>query len=95
MSHLRTGFKNGKEARIIVCVAGANQKGYATNCELLYSGNFCESNQFLFCIKMLSKFFVQMLRDMCLLFVKTVLVVVIIKRTVIPLYTFHKCIVIA
>ena len=40
------GFKNEKEARILV--AGANQKGYATSCELLYT-NFCERNQFLFC----------------------------------------------
>ena len=84
------GFKNEKEARIIV--AGANQKGYATSCELLYT-NFCERNQFLFCWKRLSKFFVQMLRDMCLLFVKTV--VVIIKSTAVPLNTLHKCMVIA
>ena len=34
-----------------------------------------------------------MLRDMCLLFVKTV--VVIIKSTVVPLNILHKCIVIA
>ena len=84
------GFKNEKEVRIIV--AGVNQKGYATSCELLYT-NFCERNQFLFCLKRLSKFFVQMLRDMCLLFVKTV--VVIIKSTAVPLNTLHKCIVIA
>ena len=59
---------------------------------LLYT-NFCERNQFLFWIKRLSKFSVQMLWDMCLLFVKTL--VVIIKSTVVPLYTLHKCIVIA
>ena len=35
------GFKNEKEA--IIIVAGANQKGYATSCELLYT-NFCERN---------------------------------------------------
>ena len=85
------GFKNEKEARILV--AGANQKGYATSCELLYT-DFCERNQFLFCLKRFSKFFfVQMLRDMRLLFVKTV--VVIIKSTVVPLNILHKCIVIA
>ena len=84
-------FKNEKEARILV--AGANQKEYATRCELLYT-DFCEPNQFFFCLKGLSKqFFVHMLRDMCLLFVKTV--VVIIKSTVVPLNILHKCIVIA
>ena len=84
------GFKNEKEERILV--AGANQKGYATSCELLYT-DFCERNQFLFCLKRYQSFFVQMLRDMCLLFVKTV--VVIIKSTVVPLNILHKCIVIA
>ena len=64
------GFKNEKEARIIV--ADANQKGYATSCEL----------------KRLSKFSAQMLPDMCLWFVKTV--VVIIKSTVVLLYPLHK-----
>ena len=72
--------------------AGANQKGYAASCELLYT-NFCERNQFLVCIKRLSKFSVQMLRDMYLIFVKTV--VVIIKSTEVPLNTLHKCKVIA
>ena len=48
------GFKNEKEARILVC--GANQKGYATSYELLYT-DFCERNQFLFSLKSLSKFF--------------------------------------
>ena len=60
--------------------------------ELLYT-NFCERIQFLFYIKRLSKFSVQMLWDMCLLFVKTL--VVIIKSAVVSLYTLHKCIVIA
>ena len=62
------------------------------DCDVLYK-NFCERNQFLFCIKMLSKFSVQILRDMGLLFVKTV--VVIIKSTEVLLNTLHKCIVIA
>ena len=44
------GFKNEKEAKIIV--AGGNQKGYTASCDLLYT-NFCERNQFLFCIKRL------------------------------------------
>ena len=35
------GFKNEREERILV--AGANQKGYATSCELLYT-DFCERN---------------------------------------------------
>ena len=87
----KRGFKNEKEARIIL--AGANQKAYATSCVLLYT-NYCERNLFLFCIKKLSKFSVQMLRDVCLLFVKTV-VVFIINSTVVPLYTLHKCIVTA
>ena len=47
------GFKNEKEARIIV--AGTNQKGYATSCELLYT-NFCERNHFLFCTKRYQRF---------------------------------------
>ena len=59
---------------------------------MLYK-NFCERNQFLFCIKRLSKFSVQILREMCLLIVKTV--VVIIKSAEVPLNTLHKCIVIA
>ena len=58
--------------------AGAYQKGYAASCELLYT-NFCDRNEFLVCIKRLSKFSVQMLRDMYLIFDKTV--VVIIKST--------------
>ena len=79
MSHCEQGFKNEKETRIIV--AGANQKGYAASCDPLCS-NFCERNQFLVCIKRLSKISVHMLRDMYLLFVKTV--VVIIKSTDVP-----------
>ena len=47
------GFKKEKEARIII--AGANQKGYVISCELLYR-NFCERNQFLFCIKVIKVF---------------------------------------
>ena len=39
----------------------------AASCELLNT-NFCERNQFLVCIKRLSKFSVQMLRDMYLIF---------------------------
>ena len=57
----------------------------AASCELLNT-NFCERNQFLVCIKRLSKFSVQMLRDMYLN---------IIKSTEVPLNTLHKCKVIA
>ena len=64
----------------------------AASCELLNT-NSCERNQFLVCTKRLSKFSVQMLRDMYLIFVKTV--VVIIKSTEVPLNTLHKCKVIA
>ena len=47
---------------------------------------FLERNQYLFSIRRLSKFSVQILRDsVCLLFVKTV--VVIIKSTEVPLNT--------
>ena len=61
----------------------------AVSCELLNT-NFCERNQFLVCIKRLSKFSVQMLRDMYLIFVKTV-VVIIKSTTEVPLNTLHKC----
>ena len=92
VSHLRTGFQNWKRGKIRMQALIKRDMLLAASCELLNT-NFCERNQFLVCIKRLSKFSVQMLRDMYLIFVKTV--VVIIKSTEVPLNTWHKCIVIA